>query len=390
MKNNKDLNIKAELENIDYEYLLAPNPVEFDSYTIEDVASGRALENREFKLSLNGKTFGVSRWVSPKRTRSYPFASVYNTGRFERKITIIPLVKDEGKDGDRDYLQWDTISLMSLLNVYVIIAWYDRAEKNQGYSNKITNQEFDYQYLVRKIKELETFQSDALHWNVKQVNNLTKVAKKAEDAYYQSITNGLGVKMHGRKFFQNKIEKIISTAELFKESSRSEAKSAQTREFLTTQPNEKIIFEKGTLTIKNWIGGVYYWTVDELMFEEKNLFLIEKKHSRGSLPSLSDIKDGLLKLVLYSNLTEAMSNGRIYTPISVLGLTAQNVNGLLTSWSTNNYSALENLVDRKKDIQIINRLFEEARKNGFYVFIANNNSIDENNQRKLLNSINNE
>jgi hypothetical protein len=28
----------------------------------------------------------------------------------------------KGKDGDRDFLQWDTISLMSLLGIYVIIA----------------------------------------------------------------------------------------------------------------------------------------------------------------------------------------------------------------------------------------------------------------------------
>ena len=66
--------------------------------------------------------FAVSWWVSPKRTRSYPYARVYDTLGFSgKKATIIPIIKDEGKDGDRDFLQWDTISLMSLLGVYVIV-----------------------------------------------------------------------------------------------------------------------------------------------------------------------------------------------------------------------------------------------------------------------------
>ena len=61
----------------------------------------------------------MSWWVSAKRTRSYPYARVYSTLNFSgKKITIIPVVKDEGKQGDRDFLQWDTVSLMSLLGVY--------------------------------------------------------------------------------------------------------------------------------------------------------------------------------------------------------------------------------------------------------------------------------
>ncbi|MEH2372629.1 hypothetical protein [Nostoc sp.] len=43
-----------------------------------------------------------SKWVSPKRTRSYPFARIYNTYNSSKVITIIPVIKDEGKDGDID------------------------------------------------------------------------------------------------------------------------------------------------------------------------------------------------------------------------------------------------------------------------------------------------
>ncbi len=41
-----------------------------------------------------------SQWVSPKRTRSYPFARIYNTYNSSKVLTIIPVIKDEGKDGD--------------------------------------------------------------------------------------------------------------------------------------------------------------------------------------------------------------------------------------------------------------------------------------------------
>ena len=58
--------------------------------------------------------------MSPKRTRSYPYERVYNSLRISKKITVIPVIKDEGAKGDRDFLQWDTISLMSLLDVFVL------------------------------------------------------------------------------------------------------------------------------------------------------------------------------------------------------------------------------------------------------------------------------
>ncbi len=65
---------------------------------------------------------------------------------------MIPIVKDEGANGDRDFIQWDTVSLMSLLDVFVIFAYYDKAEKK---GQKITNQQFDNEYVLSKIREIE-------------------------------------------------------------------------------------------------------------------------------------------------------------------------------------------------------------------------------------------
>lgn len=88
-----------------------------------------------------------SKWVSPKRTRSYPFARMYNTYNYSKIITIIPVIKDEGKDGDRDLIQYSTISWMNLLNIYIVLAYYEQAEKSskkgQEVKNKLTNQKFN-------------------------------------------------------------------------------------------------------------------------------------------------------------------------------------------------------------------------------------------------------
>ena len=60
-----------------------------------------------------------------------------------KKIRIIPIFKDEGIGGDRDYLQWDTISLMSLFGVHVIISYYIFAQRHPRRADKITAQRLD-------------------------------------------------------------------------------------------------------------------------------------------------------------------------------------------------------------------------------------------------------
>lgn len=62
-------------------------------------------------VNFDNKSFAISKWISPKHTRSYPYARVYDTfSRDSNKVVmIIPLIKDEGINGDRDYLQWDSL-----------------------------------------------------------------------------------------------------------------------------------------------------------------------------------------------------------------------------------------------------------------------------------------
>ncbi len=122
--------------------------------------------------------------MSPKRTRSYHYVRVYDTLNFQvkfsgQKVTIIPAFKDEGKERDRDFIQWDTVSLMSLLGVYVIITYYKSAEKSLSYRHKITNQRFDYEYIKEELNNILFYHSDALHWNLAQIEKVGEIAKKA-------------------------------------------------------------------------------------------------------------------------------------------------------------------------------------------------------------------
>lgn len=73
------------------------NEINIDSFDVNQ-ASGYGL----IKSSIT--EIAYSKWVSPKRTRSYPFARIYTTYNSSKIITIIPVMKDEGKDGDRDVI----------------------------------------------------------------------------------------------------------------------------------------------------------------------------------------------------------------------------------------------------------------------------------------------
>ncbi len=291
------------------------------AYPIDQLRSILSMKGA-FKLKLDGDYFAVSRWVSAKRTRSYPYARVYDTLGFTgKKITVIPIYKDEGFDGDRDFLQYDTISLMSLLGVYVIIAYYNNADKNLDYENKITNQEFDHNFIRDRIMKIASYYSDALHWNMTQLEQVANIGECAIKSY-SNISRTLGVKMHLENGARKKIDELASGLEIFRDASRSRGINAQYRESKTIQPKESLEGEKATITITNFYNGFYPFTVDEAVLDGTNLCLVEAKHtSHGALPSLEDIKDGILKMIIFTNLSTVTVNQLNYNSVPALKLT---------------------------------------------------------------------
>ena len=341
--------------------------------TYYDLSEG-IKHSSSFVYKRSGNEFAVSWWVSPKRTRSYPYARVYNTLQFSKGkiVTIIPIMKDEGVDGNRDFIQWDTVALMSLLGVYVIIGYYVKASKNPKYKNKVTSQEFDYEYLEKKFDELSNYRSDALHWNMNELSNLKQIGEMALESY-KRISSETKVTFHDLASARKRIEKVMSDVEAFKNFSRTLSLKAQYRESITRQPKERTYGNKGTIDIKNYLGGIYHFTVDEEFFNSKKnkVCLIEAKNTKNSaLPSEDDIKDGLLKMILYTNLKDLYYISEKQEKIKVNDFTPML---RLTTEKEVNMS--------NKDYTVLKSLLEEAKENHFEILFNNkkvNNFINNN------------
>lgn len=346
------MDLSAKITGIKYKPFLC---AKLKSFAFKDLR--RALATTAvFILNIDKEnSVAISWWVSAKRTRSYPYARVYDTLNFAgKKITIIPVVKDEGKEGDRDFLQWDTISLMSLLGVYVIIGYYVDAERSTRYRHKITNQRFDIPYIKRKIKEILSYQSDALHWNLSQIDKVSDIGQKALESY-EKISRKTKVEMHSKTSAEKRIKQLQKGKDKFMSLSRQLAEMAQRREGVTEQPKEHLSGTKGIITIKNYLGGFYYFTADEVEIKGRDVYLIEAKHSKSSLPSIGDIKDGLIKMILFTNLEDVKMDGKNYNPKPVLKLTIEN------------HFDPEKLSDtQKRNLELLNK---EAKINGFAIKI---------------------
>jgi len=346
------MEILAQIKGIQYTPLLCNKLEEIKLDNLE-----YAFDNSKSSFILNVDNINklaISWWVSAKRTRSYPYARIYNTLGFSgKKITIIPIFKDEGKDGDRDFLQWDTVSLMSLLGIYVIIGYYHKAIKNRRYDNKITEQRFEVNYIKNKINEILSYQSDALHWNLMQIEEIGKIGKKAIEAY-RNISNELNIELHSIDLAENRIKELSEGKDVFMSLSRELAQKAQLRESITEQPKEFVTGEKGILTIKNYLGGYYYFTSDEVKIEKNEVLLIEAKHSKkGNLPSVDDIKDGLIKMILFTNLSDVKINNKNYSVKPVLKLSTEK------GFDKNKLT--------KKELQIFELLDKEKQTNNFEI-----------------------
>jgi len=362
------MNISGTITGITYKPLLIDNLEEIDikDFDVNSAPTICLLKNRS-------NLFSISKWVSPKRTRSYPFERVYNSLGTSKKITIIPVVKDEGAAGDRDFIQWDTVSLMSLLEVFVIFAYYDQAEINPRNNKKITNQQFNNSYVLKKINEIEQYHSSALHWNLNELKTNFHDLIDRTIASYSRIEKILGVPMHkisSIESFKNKIGDDVSS---FMEFSREKAQKAQEREYVTIQPKESLsTLSKAKITITNYLGGKYFFTVDEIENINNTVYLIESKHSKNNtLPSKADIKDALLKLILYTNISEAKLNDKAVNFFPVLRLTSPHLLGYLTSTDTSedreNFYQINKF--NLKEIEMIETVVNEANKNNFIIQI---------------------
>ncbi len=356
--------LHAKIKNFSYTKCLKED---LPNYDFADV---NALPSKCL-IRFTDKTFALSKWVSPKRTRSYPYSRVYDTfnANASKIVTIIPLIKDEGINGDMDYLQWDSVSLMSLLNVYVIIGFYDKAESHPHKSDKITNQKFNNAYIAEQLNKLSNYHQSALHWNLNQLEskNLSHLVHLAKTAY-KNIATKLQCKLHDSKNIDNFAKKILQNKESFMQFSRTKAQMAQNRESLTIQPKEYIgIGQKAKIVIENYLGGQYFFTIDDVFLRDDTLYLCESKHSKNALlPSADDIKDGLLKLMLYNNI-HSLQGYEKFKP--VLRLTSSILQDSIRLPSDKIESFLQNNAFTKTQNKILQDLNLESKTNNFEIWI---------------------
>jgi hypothetical protein len=155
--------------------------------------------------------------------------------------------------------------------------------------------------------------------------------------------------------------------------SRGKAEKALSKEFFTQQPKESLsTLSKAKITITNYLGGQYFLTVDEILLSKDKISLIEGKHSaKALLPSKGDIKDGLLKMILYCNLSDVSANGKKIKSEAILSLTSTKINGSITSLSTK--KEMTNFFEVNKfsppQILLIETIFKEAKRNKFIIKI---------------------
>lgn len=301
-----------------------------------------SYEFREFDVN-KAKSFGVishadrsiaySKWTSPKRTRTYPFARLYNTYNESKIITIIPVMKDEGLDGDLDKIQYSTISWMNLLNVYIVLAYYESASKNNSASqrdrNKLTSQKLNNNIVKEQITGIARYKQSALHWNRTLFETqFAEIYEKAVTAY-EIISSKTKVKVHPSGPKLKYLNTVKQDYQNFKDVSLKGSRGAALRESQTRHVLEYLEEEsKSVFLIENYLGGVYHLTADEVLHEDRRYIIQESKNSTEKfLPSLSDIKDGLFKLILFANLDSLTLKGRKVEFSTRLKLTGRDIKG---------------------------------------------------------------
>ncbi len=359
--------------------------VDFDSNECASIGK-IIIDNNDFLL--------YSKWVTPKRTRSYPFARLYNIFNTNSKIiTIIPIIKDEGGDSDNnDRINAITLSWMNLLNIYIILGYYEDAKKKRKGTRKtaanikkkenkektefITDFKFNNDLIKQKIEEISNYKMSALHWNTKHFqDDFESIWIKSVDSY-RRISKDQNVKLHSFDKHLKRLNQFKKNGKFdldtFKKFMNKRSEEAQHRESLTIHDLE--VLNQGhnaKFFIKNYLGGIYYLTCDEIFIEDKRFVIQESKNSKeGKLPSNNDIKDGLFKLILFNNIEKLEYGNQKVQFKTQLKLTGNIKGSLLLPNTKENIEEFVKL--NELNIKIIKSLNEESVANNISIFISTN------------------
>ena len=265
------------------------------------------------------------------------------------------------------------------MNIYIILAWYEDAERKSGTTDRITNQILNAKSVREKLLEVSQYRMTALHWNT------THFEKDFESIYlnavdgYKKISRERNVAVHSPKNHLQTLEKFKANGHFslasFKEASLPSSYDAAHRESLTTHVLESLEENsKGVFSISNYLGGQYYLTADEVYWENDQLVIQESKNSsKGKLPSENDIKDGLFKLILFANMEEVAIDERTNIQFTTrLKLTGNLIGSLFLPCATENVFnfCAENRLTQTYQKRLISLNQEASENNKLQIWIT--------------------
>ena len=286
-----------------------------------DFVEAMQQNNKKFKSKfLNKETAAISVWTTPKRTKTYPLARVYDTLSYDgTKITIIPVIVDYGKHGERGKIQPNTVDWMTSIGVYLILGVYVDAEKgkvgrlakNAGIKTKSSEgkpkfaegQKFDLKYLQKQIEKIIENKPNIKKWNE---NQLTTIPNLLENGitHYKRLGKKLDVPLSDFSRLEKKVELWKNDPDQFLADHEKLSKGAQNRETKTGHKLEDVPGEKGKINIDFGESRKLYLTSDSMELDKDKCLvtLLEGKNaSSGKLPSENDIKEALIKLMIFKN-----------------------------------------------------------------------------------------
>ena len=286
-----------------------------------DFISAMEKNRKVFKSNfLDSETVAISVWTTPKRTKTYPFARVYDTLSYDGiKITIIPAMVDYGAHGERGKIQPNTIDWMTSVGVYLILGVYIDADKGKvgklaANANKDTKsregspkfaqgQRFDLENIQAQIEKIIETKPSVKEWNDNQLTKIPNLLANAIDIYKK-----LGKKLDVPLGNFTKLEKEVA---IWKKNSfkfladcEENSKGAQDREAKSVHKLEDVPGEKGKINIDFGDTRKLYLTSDSMELDEEKgtVVLLEGKNtSSGKYPGWPDIKDALIKLMIFKN-----------------------------------------------------------------------------------------
>ncbi len=306
---SKVLRLKGIIRDIDYDPQVRTAPLEQVAFDGFDINAAPASGIIEFTDDVS---FGYSKWNTPKPSRTYPSARIYKTYHLQTKrVTVIPVIKDEGNDTlNNDRLTSMTLARMNLTSVYIILAWYDRAAPHPTRANRTTNQLLNNEFVVEKMREIKRAQKSALHWNTMHFERDYEYVYRQAVESYQKIGRHDNLEMHSAENHLAILEQYLVDGKFdldaFAQRSSARSSSAAMREAMTTHDLEQLSDgDKAYFELVNLQGGIYHLTADEVYWEDGRLVVQESKNtSKGIMPSLGDIQDGLFRNILFYGIDE--------------------------------------------------------------------------------------